>query len=263
MSMNLQQSLAAISGAIDKAAGRVAAFRATVSSGSNGKVAITRLGQSTADTQAYARVSGLAVSATDEVLVIPVNGEPVVIGKLQRASASYHTMDVPLAFDDGTIGESIRLTPSDGNISGQSITLTRWRNTVTLGPWMVSDIPGTATTQASLGFATTTTTFGTTARDIRMPFNGSVVGMFMASNTARTAGTAIARLRIGGVDKAFNSGACALDGTNTTSDSSLMSGILAPTFVSGETLGVNIQTSGFTPTTADLMVWVTVAFADI
>lgn len=130
--------------------------------------------------------------------------------------------------------------------------------TFTLGPFYINDLPGTATTQATLGYFNTATAVSRNANDIKMARSGYVVGAFVVSDAARTAGTATVRVRVSGTDTAFDSGSVALDASNTTSDSSIVASDLGVSFSSGQTLGVNVTTSGWTPTTADLSVWLLV-----
>lgn len=127
--------------------------------------------------------------------------------------------------------------------------------TLTLGPFYINDLPGTATTQATLGYFNTATAVSQATNDIKMARSGNIVGAFVVSDAARTAGTATVRVRISGADTAFDAGSCALDASNTTSDSTIVASDLGVSFLSGQTVGVNVTTSGWTPITADLSVW--------
>ncbi len=127
-----------------------------------------------------------------------------------------------------------------------------------LGPFYINDLPGTATTQATLGYFNTATAVSRATNDIKMARSGYIVGAFMTSDAARTAGTATLRVRISGADTAFDAGGCVLDATNTTSHSDIVASTLGVSFSSGQTIGVNVTTSGWTPTTADLSVWLLV-----
>lgn len=137
-----------------------------------------------------------------------------------------------------------------------------WENdtyqTITLGPFYINDLPGTATTQATLGYYNTATALSRAGNDIRMDVAGRVVGLIVTSDAARTAGTATARVRIAGAGAAFNGGAVVLDATNTTSDSSFVAWGSGNAFTAGQTVGCDVVTSGFTPTTANLALWVVV-----
>lgn len=127
--------------------------------------------------------------------------------------------------------------------------------TFTLGPFYINDLPGTATTQATLGYFNTATALSRNGNEIKMARSGYIVGAFVTSDAARTAGTATVRVRISGADTAFDAGSCALDASNTTSDSTIVASDLGVSFSSGQTVGVNVTTSGWTPTSADLSVW--------
>lgn len=132
--------------------------------------------------------------------------------------------------------------------------------TATLGPFYINDLAGTATTQATLGYYNTATAVSRATNDIVMGRAGKVIGLIVVSDDARTAGTATARVRIAGSGTAFDSGSVVLDGTNTTSDSSFVAYSSGVTFTAGQTVGCEIVTSGWTPTTANLTVWVVVQF---
>lgn len=134
--------------------------------------------------------------------------------------------------------------------------------TVTYGPYFLNDVPGTATTQAKLGVFNTTTAVSLSNNDIRAGRVSTVVGMAMISDASRATGSATARLRLSGVDTVFNSNACVLDGTLQEQVTSI---VVSPSdgvaIASGGTrIGVNIVTSGWTPTTANIAVWVIVLY---
>jgi hypothetical protein len=140
---------------------------------------------------------------------------------------------------------------------------TDWDNrshyTFTLGPYFINDLPGTATTQMTLGVFDTATTVARTTNDPRMRQAGRVVGLVILSDAARLTGDATARVRITGSGTTFNSGAVALDGTNTITDSAFVAHTSGVAFVSGNALGMDIVTSSWTPTTANLTGWLVVS----
>jgi hypothetical protein len=131
--------------------------------------------------------------------------------------------------------------------------------TVTLGPWHINDLPATATTVAGVGYYNTSSAVSLVNTDLRMDLAGRVVGVIIASDDARTAGTATARVRVNGASTAFNAGAVALDGTNTLTDSAFVAWGSGVAFAAGDTLGVAVQTSSWAPTTANVAVWLVVA----
>lgn len=85
----------------------VAAFRAIVTGVSGGLVTIRRLDATTADTKAYASVAGFDVAVDDEVLCIPLGGQPVIVGRILRSGSDwsgqqYVKADSQLASDTAT-----------------------------------------------------------------------------------------------------------------------------------------------------------------
>jgi hypothetical protein len=135
----------------------------------------------------------------------------------------------------------------------------RHRYTFTLGPFFINDLPGTATTQMALGVFNTATAVAQTTNEPRMRANGRVVGLVIVSDAARLTGTATARVRLAGSGTTFNGGAVVLDGTFTTSNSSLVAHTSGGSFGNGDTIGMDIVTSSWTPTTANLTGWLIVS----
>jgi hypothetical protein len=132
--------------------------------------------------------------------------------------------------------------------------------TVTLGPLHINDLPGTATTQATNGYFNTATALSRNANDMRMSRAGRVVGLIMVSDAARTAGTATARVRVAGAGTTFDGGSVQLNATDTTSDSSFVAYGSGVAFTAGQTIGADVVTSGWTPITANVNVYVVVMF---
>jgi hypothetical protein len=130
---------------------------------------------------------------------------------------------------------------------------------VTLGPFYINDLPGTATTQATLGYFNTATAVSRDATDPHLRTAGRIVGLIVVSDVARTAGTATGRVRIAGADTAFNGGAVLLDATNTEQDASFVNHASGVAFTNAQTIGVNITTSGWTPITANITAWLVVS----
>lgn len=90
-----------------------------------------------------------------------------------------------------------------------------------------------------------------------MPYSGSVVAVSIASNAARTGGTATVDVTINGTVTGLQA---ALDGTNTQYHYASQ-GPDADRFSAGDRLGVKITTDGsWAPTTADVVVVVVVEF---
>jgi hypothetical protein len=130
---------------------------------------------------------------------------------------------------------------------------------VTVGPFYINDLPGTATTQATLGYFNTATAVSRDATDPHLRTAGRIVGLIVVSDVARTAGTATGRVRIAGADTAFNGGAVLLDATNTEQDASFVNHASGVAFTNAQTIGVNITTSGWTPITANITAWLVVS----
>lgn len=126
--------------------------------------------------------------------------------------------------------------------------------TFTIGPYLINDIPGTATTQMLLPFFNTTTavSLGGNGVEYRIPSACHIIGAILTSDAARTAGTATLQVRVGGVATAFNAGAVVLDGTNTTRVASMVAHASGVAASASSSVGVAIVTSGWTPTTANL-----------
>jgi hypothetical protein len=132
--------------------------------------------------------------------------------------------------------------------------------TVTLGPYHINDLPGTTTTQATLGYFNTATALSRNGNDMRMDRAGRVVGLIMTSDAARTAGTATAAVRIAGAGSTFDGGSVQLNGTTTTSDSSFVAYGSGVAFTAGQAVGAQVTTSGWTPITANVNIYVVVMF---
>ena len=74
---NLQRS-------VDRRVADVVPFRAIVSSVSGDQTFIQRLGTTVADAEPYAKSTADTFAPGDEVLCLPLNGKPVIIGKIRR-----------------------------------------------------------------------------------------------------------------------------------------------------------------------------------
>lgn len=94
--------------------------------------------------------------------------------------------------------------------------------------------------------------------EIPMPVGGSIVGIAVWSNAARTAGTLTVDATIDGTVTGCQA---VLDGTNTQTDTGSQAAGL-DLFTPGQRIGVKITTDGsWAPTTADIDVAVLVALA--
>jgi hypothetical protein len=129
----------------------------------------------------------------------------------------------------------------------------------TLGPFFFADLTGTGTPELKLAFYDTTTASSVnTTRRIVMRIAGYVVGAFLVSDAARTNGSAILSVLVNGASQAFNGGAVQLNGTDTTADSGFIYPDGGVAFSAGDDLGVQVTTSGWTPTTANVTAWLLV-----
>lgn len=135
------------------------------------------------------------------------------------------------------------------------------RSTFTLGPWFIADIPGSATTQGALMYMNTTTAVsqGTGANgDLYMPATGRVVGLFIITDNSRTAGTATARVRIAGTGTAFSSGTVQLNASTTVRNAGFVAFASGVAFTAGQSVGVDVVTSSYTPTTGNVLLYAVV-----
>jgi hypothetical protein len=130
--------------------------------------------------------------------------------------------------------------------------------TFTAGPFYINDVQGTATEQATFAYFNTATALSRSSNYLKMSKAGAVVGAMIDADDARTAGTATVQVRINGAGMAFDGGSCVLDGTNTTSASSFVNFASGVPFAAGDTIGCELVTSGWTPTSADVVIWLVV-----
>lgn len=139
--------------------------------------------------------------------------------------------------------------------------LTTVKYVVTYGPYFINDLPGTATTQAKLAMFDTATTVLMTTREIQSGRLGEIIGLSIVSDAPRTAGTATVRILLSGVDTAFDGGSVVLDATFTAQKSGFVAaGAGVAISSSSARIGVNVTTSGWTPITANVAVWVHVMY---
>jgi len=80
----LDSAMKRLESMVGNALARAAPFRAIVTSVDGNGVTIRRLEAATAETERRARVSGIAPKTGDEILCLPVNGKPVVLGTVNR-----------------------------------------------------------------------------------------------------------------------------------------------------------------------------------
>jgi hypothetical protein len=198
-------------------------------------------------------VAGLAaVGALALGAVTPLQQVEARVRNIERQLAALFTYQndttPPVDLRDGT------------TLAGTVVAVGDLHPTVTLGPFYISDLAGTATEQATLGFFNTATALSRGTNDIKLNATARVVGLYLVSDAARTAGTATARVRIAGTGTTFSGGSVQLNGTDTTSDSDFVLHTSGLAVSVGQTVGCDVVTSGWTPTTADVACWVVVSY---
>lgn len=130
---------------------------------------------------------------------------------------------------------------------------------MTLGPYFFADVAGTASQFLLLPYFNTTTAVSLSAREVTMVKAGRIIGMAMVADTDVTAGTIVGRASIAGVATAFAAGICALSTTQPVSCSTFVEYEDGLAFTAGQKIGMNVNTTGMTPTTLNLTAWLTVA----
>lgn len=171
----VEQAIKEITRATARAVGRAMPFRATVTAQAAGLVEIRRVDSTAADNRKYARVAGFALADGDVVLCANLDGEPVVIGKVQIAAPASHALDVPLVVPSINTPVTAVDTSTSATVGSTTNTATyqdamTTAVTLPIGSWTVRAIGGLLISH-SAGQA-----------NIRIDINGSV-------GTARTLGS--------------------------------------------------------------------------
>lgn len=131
--------------------------------------------------------------------------------------------------------------------------------TVTLGPFYANDLAASATVDLQAGFFNAATTLSQSTMDVYMPLAGEIIGIFAMTDANRTAGNCIVGIKTGGVTQSFDGGAvCAIDSINTRRHSVMVATGDGEDFAAGGRVSLYATTSGWAPTTADLIAWITV-----
>jgi hypothetical protein len=185
---------------------------------------------------------------------IPISGREGGFGGAGAAGATGVTGATGVAGPTGVTG-STGPTGATGS-AGSGGNATR-----TYGPFYVSDVPGTASGSMSLGFFNTSSAVSlATLNKLRARFAGRVVGITVISDVDRTAGTCDIYVDINGAGGAsINGTLCRLDGTNPESFGVEVAHANGLAVSAGQTIDLLYDTNGWTPTTANLIAWVTLS----
>ncbi len=130
---------------------------------------------------------------------------------------------------------------------------------VTLGPFVTNDVAGTASTFLSLAYFNTATALSLSTRETKMAQGGRIVGMMITTDADVTAGTIVGRASINGAAVTFNDSAVTLSTALPQSDTSFVEFEQGVAFKAGDTIGMNVNTTGMTPTTLNLTGWLVLA----
>ncbi len=136
------------------------------------------------------------------------------------------------------------------------------RPILTVGPFYINDLPASATTQATQAFFNTGTALNRSTTDPVMPLAGRVVGISVTLDDSQVTGTATARIRINGTGAAWNSGSVVINGTSVNRAANMIAWAAAEdyAFNAFDAVGLEVATSFWSPTTADLTGFLFVQF---
>jgi hypothetical protein len=128
------------------------------------------------------------------------------------------------------------------------------RPILTVGPFYINDLPASATTQATQAFFNTATAVSRSNINPVMPLAGRVVGISVTTDDSRVTGTATARIIINGTGAAWNSGSVVINGTSVFRAANLIAWAAAEdyAFNAFDAVGLEVETSSWSPTTANL-----------
>lgn len=118
---NLDNAIAKLRRMIDDRMSAAAPFRAIVTGTSGGMVRIRRLEAATGEDELRARIPGWKYTANDEVLCLPVQGKPVILGPIQRSTTVTQGPEIGLivsASSVGTVTGKVQVFNEDGTSAG-------------------------------------------------------------------------------------------------------------------------------------------------
>lgn len=122
--------------------------------------------------------------------------------------------------------------------------------TFTIGPFFQHNIAAADTAVMTPMFFETASAVARALTGFKMQKAGRVVGGFLMSQSARTAGTATLQVRVNGTNTTFNSGSVVLNATDTQSSSSIVAYSGGVSFAAGDTLTATVVTNAsWSPTT--------------
>lgn len=122
--------------------------------------------------------------------------------------------------------------------------------TFTIGPFFQHNIAASDTAVMTPMFFDTATAVIRGLTSFKMQKAGKVVGAFLMSQAARTAGTATLQVRINSTNTAFDGGSVVLNATDTQSSGTLLPYSSGLAFAAGDFLTTTVVTNGsWSPTT--------------
>src|SRR3990167_8165517 len=124
--------------------------------------------------------------------------------------------------------------------------------------WGINNLAGGATATLTFMGATSASlalTYGVLPTTIKAPLAGSIVALVITANGARTAGTATAYATVAGGQKTLTA---VLNATDTEIGTAAQ-GAGVDTFAAAQAIGVQVVTASWTPTTAECIVYMTLA----
>lgn len=168
----------------------------------------------------------------------------------------YHNGTDNVRLGAGTAGQLLTTGGAGANPSWSG----SWM-TVTFTYYLNDVATSTSNQQMTLAQFTTSTAVSRAAtNDYIVRANAHVIGAFLVTDAARTAGTATLQVRINGTGTAFCSGGVALDATNTVSDSCMVLPASGLALTSGQSIGCEVDTASWTPTSADFQCAIVLSF---
>jgi len=231
--MNSERSIPVqIKEIVQEALAEVTPYRAIVTGGSSGMVQFRPIEAATGSTQLYARIAGFALAVSDEIMVVG-RKNPIIYGKIQRATATSFALTAPLTSQTSQV--------------------------VTFGPLVRNDLAANATATLQAGFFNDATALSQSTGAIYIPRNGEIVGIYATTDANRTSGTATIQAVVDGTPVTLDGGAtCVIDGTNTRRHSVHVANGDGEDVTAGQRVELQVVTSSWGPTTANLVGWVAV-----